>query len=103
MLRITAAQLNYMVGDIAGNVGKMIAAAREAAAAQADLVVFSELSLTGYYPGDLLDEPDFLARAAQGLADLQVASQEFPSLHWIVGAPLEREGAGKRLQNVAAA
>ncbi|HEY8975337.1 MAG TPA: NAD+ synthase [Burkholderiaceae bacterium] len=99
MLKITVAQLDYMVGDIAGNVGKMIAAAREAAAAQADLVVFSELSLTGYYPGDLLDEPDFLARAAQGLADLQVASQEFPSLHWIVGAPLEREGAGKRLQN----
>lgn len=99
MLRITVAQLNYMVGDVAGNVAKMVAAAREAAAAQADLVVFSELSLTGYYPGDLLDEPDFLARAAQGLADLQVASQEFPSLHWIVGAPLTREGVGKRLQN----
>jgi len=99
MLRITVAQLNYMVGDIAGNVGKMVAAAREAAAAQADLVVFSELSLTGYYPGDLLDEPDFLARVAQGLADLQIASQEFPSLHWIVGAPLAHEGVGKRLQN----
>src|SRR6185312_4822478 len=74
MLRITVAQLNYMVGDVAGNVGKMVDAARQAAAAHADVVVFSELSLTGYYPGDLLDEPDFLARVAQGLADLQVAS-----------------------------
>ena len=99
MLRITVAQLNWMVGDIAGNVAKMIAAARDAAAAQADLVVFSELSLTGYYPGDLLDEPDFLARTAQGLLDLQAASKELPALHWIVGAPLAREGAGKRLQN----
>ena len=99
MIKITVAQLNWMVGDIAGNVAKMIGAAREAAAAQADLVVFSELSLTGYYPGDLLDEPDFLARTARGLADLQEASREFPSLHWIVGAPLAREGAGKRLQN----
>ena len=99
MLKITVAQLNWMVGDIAGNVAKMVAAARGAVAAQADLVVFSELSLTGYYPGDLLDEPDFLARTAQGLADLQEASKEFPSLHWIVGAPLPREGAGKRLQN----
>jgi predicted amidohydrolase len=99
MLRITVAQLNWMVGDIAGNVAKMIAAARDAAAAQADLVVFSELSLTGYYPGDLLDEPDFLARTAQGLLDLQAASKEIPALHWIVGAPLAREGAGKRLQN----
>jgi len=99
MLRITVAQLNYMVGDVAGNVGKMVDAARQAAAAHADVVVFSELSLTGYYPGDLLDEPDFLARVAQGLADLQVASQEFPSLHWIVGAPLAHAGVGKRLQN----
>jgi NAD+ synthase (glutamine-hydrolysing) len=99
MLKITVAQLNYMVGDVAGNVAKMIAAARDAAAARADLVVFSELSLTGYYPGDLLDEPDFLARAAQGLADLQAASAELPALHWIVGAPLARDGIGKRLHN----
>ena len=99
MLRITVAQLNYMVGDIAGNVAKMIAAARDAAAASADLVVFSELSITGYYPGDLLDEPDFLARVARGLEELQAASRESPQLHWIVGAPLAREGAGKRLLN----
>ena len=99
MLKITIAQLDYMVGDIAGNVAKMIAAARAADAAHADLVVFSELSLTGYYPGDLLDEPDFLARAAQGLVDLQAASAELPTLHWIVGAPLARDGIGKRLQN----
>jgi NAD+ synthase (glutamine-hydrolysing) len=99
MLRVTVAQLNYIVGDVAGNVAKMIAAAREAVAARSDLVVFSELSLTGYYPGDLLDEPDFLARVAQGLADLQAASAELPTLHWIVGAPLAREGAGKHLQN----
>jgi NAD+ synthase/NAD+ synthase (glutamine-hydrolysing) len=99
MLKITVAQLNWMVGDIAGNVAKMTAAARQAAQDGADLVVFSELSITGYYPGDLLDEPDFLARAAQGLVDLQAASLDFPTLHWIVGAPLAREGAGKRLQN----
>jgi NAD+ synthetase len=99
MLKITVAQLNYMVGDIAGNVAKMIEAARAAADAQADLVVFSELSLTGYYPGDLLDEPDFLARTAQGLLDLQTASAQFPTLHWIVGAPLARDGVGKRLLN----
>ena len=99
MLKITIAQLDYMVGDIAGNVAKMIAAARDAAAAHADLVVFSELSLTGYYPGDLLEEPDFLAHAAQGLVDLQAASAELPTLHWIVGAPLARDGIGKRLQN----
>jgi len=99
MLRITLAQLNFMVGDIAGNVARMIAAARQAARAGSDLVVFSELAVTGYYPGDLLDEPEFVARAAQGLEDLRAASREWPALHWVVGAPLAREGAGKKLHN----
>ena len=57
MLKVTLAQLNYMVGDISGNIRRMREAATRAAAEQADLVVFSELSLCGYYPGDLLDEP----------------------------------------------
>ena len=52
MLRITLAQLNLTVGDIEGNVTRMIATAQQAAAAQADIVVFSELSLCAYYPGD---------------------------------------------------
>jgi NAD+ synthase/NAD+ synthase (glutamine-hydrolysing) len=99
MLKITLAQLNYTVGDIAGNVARMAAAAREAAAAGSGLVVFSELSLTGYYPGDLLDEPDFLDRVAQGLEALRDATRGTPGLAWIVGAPMPREGVGKHLEN----
>jgi len=49
--------------------------------------VFTELALTGYYPGDLLEEPEFLERAARGLECLQDASRALPQLHWIVGAP----------------
>lgn len=99
MLKITVAQLNYTVGDIEGNVQKMIDAAQQAAADGAELVVFSELSITGYYPGDLLDEPLFLVRAEQGLATLKQASRQHPALHWVVGTPLQREGPGKHLQN----
>jgi NAD+ synthetase len=99
MLKITMAQLDYRVGDIEGNVAKMTESAHAAVRARADLLVFTELSLTGYYPGDLLEEPDFLARAAQGLERLRDASRGTPGLHWIVGAPLPREGAGKRLSN----
>ena len=44
MLTITVAQLNYTVGDIEGNAQKMIAAARQAAQAGAELVVFTELA-----------------------------------------------------------
>ncbi len=99
MLTITVAQLNYAVGDIEGNARKMIETAQRAAADAADIVVFTELSLTGYYPGDLLDEPLFMARVAEGLTTLQQASRQLPALHWVVGAPLPREGVGKHLQN----
>jgi len=65
MLKLTLAQLNYTVGDIDGNVAKMVQAAQQAWTAGSDMVVFSELSLTGYYPGDLLDDPAFLERTAR--------------------------------------
>lgn len=99
MLTLTIAQLNYTVGDIEGNVRKMIAAAQQAARDGSELIVFSELSMTGYYPGDLLDEPLFLARVAEGLTTLQQASRQLPGLHWVVGAPMPHDGPGKRLQN----
>ncbi len=99
MLRITAAQLNYTVGDIEGNARKMIEAAERAAAEQADLVVFSELSLCGYYPGDLLEEPGFMPRIEAGLQTLQAASAQWPSLYWVLGTPLSHEGPGKKLHN----
>ncbi|MEG0223256.1 MAG: NAD+ synthase [Comamonas sp.] len=99
MLRITLAQLNYTVGDIAGNVERMRAAARQAHAEQADMVVFSELSLSGYYPSDLLDEPTFMQRVHDGLEALRCASAEYPDLHWVVGAPMRAAGPGKPLHN----
>ncbi|CAM3411228.1 NAD+ synthase [Paracidovorax anthurii] len=99
MLRITLAQLNPTVGDIEGNAQRMVDAARQAARADADLVVFTELALCGYYPGDLLEEPGFLARVEAGIAALQAASRETPRLHWVVGAPTRAQGPGKRLHN----
>ena len=99
MLRITLAQLNLTVGDIEGNVSRMIATAQQAAAAQADIVVFSELSLCAYYPGDMLDEAAFQSRISAGLAALREASAALPQLHWVVGAPTRTQGPGKRLHN----
>ncbi|RZJ13333.1 MAG: NAD+ synthase [Acidovorax sp.] len=99
MLRITIAQLNFTVGDIEGNVARMVAAAQQAASAQSDMVVFSELSLCGYYPGDMLDEPEFISRVEAGMAALQAASTQLPGLHWVVGTPTRASGPGKRLHN----
>jgi NAD+ synthase (glutamine-hydrolysing) len=100
MLHIAIAQLDYFVGDIEGNAQKMIAAAQQAALDGAELVVFSELSLTGYYPGDLLDEPHVMDRVAAGIDTLRQASRQLRSLHWVLGAPVPREGPGKRLHNM---
>ena len=99
MLRLTLAQINPTVGDITGNIEIARGAGAQAAAAGAAMIVFPELSLTGYYPGDLLDEPAFLARVDAGLAVLLEATREHPQLHWVIGAPLRREGPGKPLHN----
>ncbi|WP_422845487.1 NAD+ synthase [Acidovorax sp. M2(2025)] len=99
MLRVTLAQLNFTVGDIEGNVARMVAAARQAARDQSQIVVFSELAVCGYYPADLLDEPDFQQRIVAGIEALQQASAELPQLHWVVGAPTPATGPGKKLHN----
>jgi NAD+ synthase len=58
-LRIALAQLNPTVGDLEGNAAKVRAARAEAAANGADLVLFSELLVTGYPPEDLVLKPAF--------------------------------------------
>jgi NAD+ synthase (glutamine-hydrolysing) len=60
-VRIALAQTNPTVGDVTGNTDTILAAWREAAAAGADLVVFTELTVTGYPPEDLLLKPEFVA------------------------------------------
>jgi NAD+ synthase (glutamine-hydrolysing) len=70
-LRIVIAQLNLLVGDVAGNRDKVLAAACAARDEQgADLVVFPELTLTGYPPEDLLLRPELIARTEAALADI---------------------------------
>jgi NAD+ synthetase len=99
MLRITSAQLNFTVGDISGNIQKMADAAVKAQAERSDLLVFSELSLTGYYPFDLLDDEDFLRKVDAGYADVLRVSRDFPGLAMVVGLPRRRTGPGKQLNN----
>src|SRR5215469_6678927 len=55
--RIALAQLNPLMGDIAGNLRKARAARAEAAKAGADLVLFTELFIVGYPPEDLVLKP----------------------------------------------
>lgn len=60
-LRLAGAQINPVVGDVDGNVERILAAYRQAAEQHAHLVVFPELAVTGYPPEDLVFKPSFLA------------------------------------------
>ncbi len=62
-LKIALAQLNAVVGDLAGNAARLRRARAEAAAGGADLIVYPELFITGYPPEDLVRKPAFAAAA----------------------------------------
>ena len=62
-LRVAAAQINVTVGDLTGNVERILRGLEAAEAAGADLVAFPELAITGYPPEDLLIRPAFVAEA----------------------------------------
>ena len=94
-LRIALAQLNPVVGDIAGNVERAVSARREAELAGADLIVFSELFLTGYPPEDLVLKPAFQRAAMAAAAELaRQTADGGPAV--LIGTPWLEEG---RLHN----
>ncbi len=79
------AQINLLVGDVHGNVAKIIQAANCARdELGADLAVFPELTLTGYPPEDLLFKSGFLEQIAQGLQRLEA---EIQGIAILVGYP----------------
>ena len=70
MLRVALCQSNLIVGDLLGNVAALQERIREARERQADLVVFPELSITGYPPEDLLLKPSFVQNATAALEEV---------------------------------
>ena len=99
-MRIALCQINPTVGDLAGNVERILADARRAAEAGAELAVFPELCVTGYPPQDLLDRPAFLDDVDAAVD--QLARQLPAGLAALVGAPVRNETpVGKRLYNTA--
>ncbi len=84
-LRVALAQVNVTVGDLAGNVERILRDVRRAAETGADLVAFPELALTGYPPEDLLLKPSFVNDNLQALEHLTAATHDFPDLTVVVG------------------
>jgi len=90
-LKIALAQINVVVGDLAGNADRIIAQARAAHAAGVDLVVTPELSLCGYPPEDLLLRPAFLAACDEQLQRIAGELAGCAGLHVVVGHPQLRD------------
>jgi NAD+ synthase (glutamine-hydrolysing) len=101
-MRIALAQINPTVGDLAGNVDRMTRASREAAARGAGVVVFPELSVTGYPPRDLVEKPSFVDASERELARLASETADLP-LSVICGYVARTEAeVGKHAFNRAA-
>ena len=85
-MRIAIAQMNVVLGDLVGNIRRIVEEARKAAAAGADVLLTPELSLCGYPPEDLLLRPDFYRSVDLALRDL---SSEIADLNIavVVGHP----------------
>ncbi|OHC80406.1 MAG: NAD+ synthase, partial [Rhodospirillales bacterium RIFCSPLOWO2_01_FULL_65_14] len=96
-LAIALAQINPTVGDVGGNVARLLAARTEAAKAGADLVVASELVVAGYPPEDLVLKRAFQDAVEKGVEKMALATNDGgPAL--LVGAPWRN---GSKLYNAA--
>ena len=87
-MQVLVAQDDFLVGDIEGNCDKVLATAQRALDQGADLLLFPELTLTGYPPEDLLLRPSLNARIEEALARL---ATELP-VAAVIGYPAIRKG-----------
>jgi NAD+ synthase (glutamine-hydrolysing) len=96
-LRLALAQVDFLVGDVQGNLGRVVKVAQHARdELKCDLVAFPELTLSGYPPEDLLFHRGFRRQTDAGMARLQ---REISGIGAIVGYP---EYVGTDIYNSAA-
>jgi NAD+ synthase len=88
-LKISIAQLNPVLGDMDGNVQK-IKHARDNVPPDTDLIVYTELVITGYPPEDLVLKPAFIRKTRQYVEDLAKTTMIGPAL--LISAPWDIDG-----------
>ncbi|MBE0651440.1 MAG: NAD+ synthase [Bacteroidales bacterium] len=99
-MKIALAQLNFHIGNFDSNKEKILEAIRKAEALKADLVVFSELAITGYPPRDFLEFEDFVAKAKNAVDEIAISCKNIAA---IIGMPTPNTSKkGKLLFNSAA-
>ena len=95
-MKIALGQINTTVGDLAGNVDRMVSVARAAARGGAEVVVFPELSITGYPPRDLVEKATFIERSEQHLERLakETSGLDLAVICGYVGRAVSSAGKG---------
>ena len=93
-MRIALAQINSSLGDFKANAQKILDFSRRAKEKRADLVIFPEMALFGYPPGDMLERADFVGAQLKVLEGL--VSKIPPQITVIFGAVVKNKSAQKR-------
>ncbi len=98
-MKIALAQLNFHIGNFEENTLKILDVISQAKRKGADLVIFSEFSLTGYPPLDLLEREEFIVRCEKAINTI---AQKCDSIAAIIGGPARNTlPEGKNLFNAA--
>ncbi len=91
-MKIALAQQNYHIGNFEDNTRKIIEGIKKAKEQGADLVVFSELCVCGYAPGDFLEFPDFINKCYEAIDKIK---EHADTIGVLIGSParnLQKEG-----------
>ena len=97
-LLLSVAQLNFVVGDMAGNAQKIIEAARTGYQRGVRLLLTPELSICGYAAEDLFLRPSFIRACDDALKTITTALADLKGLHVVVGHP---SGGDSRTRSVS--
>jgi NAD+ synthase (glutamine-hydrolysing) len=98
-MKVALAQLDYIPGDIAHNSTKIISAISYARSLDADMIVFSELAITGYPPLDLLQRSDLINASMDAVKEI---ASHCEGIAAVMGGPSPNTGVfGKSLFNSA--
>ena len=98
-MKISIAQLNFHIGNFAKNKELICNAVRMARAEGSDLIIFSELSVPGYPPLDMLDHIDFVRKCNDTVNEI---ANECKGIAAIIGSPtFNKNQEGKKLHNSA--
>lgn len=101
-MKLALQPINVKIGDFEGNLEVHRVRVSAAAKEGADLVVFPELSLVGYFPRDLLVRPSWAAKCEQQLQDFHAwLKREHPKLAVVVGTSLGVEATGSNPKGLA--